>query len=73
MVMKIRKAASLVATVVVLATTGCAYFRPAASDRMALTQDDNGAVPPTGHTMESDVLSLLALPFFPGTSTSPNP
>jgi hypothetical protein len=72
MVMKIRKAASLVVAVVVLTTTGCAYFRPTAPDRATLTQGDNGAVPPTGHTIESDTLSLLALPFF-GNSSSSNP
>ena len=72
MVMKIRKEASLVVAVVVLTSAGCAYFRPTAPDRMLLTQENNGVVPPTGHTIESDTLSLLALPFF-GNSSSSNP
>lgn len=71
-VTNIRKPASLVATALVLVTSGCAYLRPPAPDQIALAHEDNGVVPPSGLSVESGLLSLVALPFFNGTTFPPN-
>ena len=66
--MKAGRTICLIVVGILFAVAGCASLRPPAPEAAALAHSDDQVIPPTGHSIEADVISLIALPFFPGVS-----